>query len=85
MLKEFKIGQLVTLVDSFPFEGEIFKIVANKENPWKKASPFLFDTVPVAKDKDFILLMQQDNGEFSTQSLGDDGLHVSVNEIRLHK
>lgn len=85
MSKEFKIGHLVTLVDGFPFEARIFKIVADKDNPWNKANPFSFDPVPVAMDKDFILLMQQDNGEFSTQSLGDKGLHVSANEIRLHE
>jgi hypothetical protein len=85
MSKEFKIGQLVTLIDGFPFDGKIFKIVGDNENPWKRASPFSFDPIHVAKDKDFILLMQQDNGEFSTQSLGDNGLHVSANEIRLHE
>jgi len=77
MLQKFKVGQLVTLIDGFPFENKIFQIVADKETAWKKASPFSFDTVTVDEGKDYIILMQQDTGEFSNER------HVSENEIQV--
>ena len=77
MLQKFKVGQLVTLIDGFPFENKIFQIVADKETAWKKATPFSFDTVTVDEGKDYIILMQQDNGEFSNER------HVSESEIQV--
>ena len=76
MLQKFKVGQLVTLIDGFPFENKVFKIVADRETAWKKASPFTFDTVTVDEGKDYIILMQQDNDEFSNER------HVNESEIQ---
>ena len=82
MQREFKVGQLVSLIDGFPFEGKVFKIVADKDNPWKRASPYSFEFIQVQSEKDFILLVKQGSGEFSSQSLGDTGLHVTKDKIR---
>ena len=39
MTQKFKVGQPVTLVKGFPFEGKIFKIVADKRPLGKKQVP----------------------------------------------
>lgn len=77
MTQEFKVGQLVTLIKGFPSEDKVFKIVADKENPWKKGSPYTFTSIAVKDDKDYIILMRQNDGTFLNEQ------HVSKTEIQL--
>lgn len=67
MQNEFKVGQLVTLINGFPYEDKVFKIASDKLNPWKRASAYTFEPVQVQQEKGFVLLMKQDNGEFSSK------------------
>ena len=79
----FKLHDIV-IVKYFPYESDIFKIVATKIVPWKKASPFTDPNleIKVEEGKDFILLRK--NGKnFGIEGLPENGLHVNEHEIEM--
>ncbi len=82
-MTNFKLRDIVTY-KKFPYEEDVFIIAADKNTPWKKASPVAppYFEIPVNEGKDFIILRQ--NGDaFGIEGIPENGLHVTEAEIEL--
>lgn len=79
MTYNFKIGDIVEFIDSFPHNGK-FQIVGSKEISYKpKSHPYNSIILP-EENKEFVIVSIDNK---SPEARPINGLHVSCNEIEL--